>query len=122
MTQQQKSEKRDEAATSRDEKRRDDEKRDDEKRDESRDESRELEGRPLLASGDAHPAVHELGHKLADAGYETSTSRGENPFGHVDESIIAAVRGYTSDRDLSDDDRRQLDRGTVPLSVWSDLG
>lgn len=50
--------------------------------------------RAVLTSGSAHDDVHVLGAMLAELGYETSVSRGENPFGIVDDGIIAAVNLY----------------------------
>ena len=58
---------------------------------------------PTLTSGSAHPAVHELGRKLGDLGYPNSVSKGENPFGHVDESIIAAVDAFRSAYNVQED-------------------
>lgn len=49
---------------------------------------------PILTSGSAHPVVHELGGKLGDLGFPNSVSRGENPFGAVDESVMSAVHAF----------------------------
>lgn len=52
----------------------------------------EVTAHPMLTSGSADvPAVTDLGRRLTELGFENSVSRGENPFGIVDESIIAAV-------------------------------
>jgi hypothetical protein len=56
--------------------------------------------RAVLTSGSQHEDVHELGRLLADAGHENSVSRGENPFGLVDESILTAVNNYRNDGDV----------------------
>lgn len=50
---------------------------------------------PILTSGSGDlRAVSDLGHRLARLGFENSVSRGENPFGLVDESLIAAVNQF----------------------------
>ena len=49
---------------------------------------------PILTSGSSHPCVHELGRKLGQLGFPNSTSRGENPFGAVDQSILTALGGF----------------------------
>jgi hypothetical protein len=49
---------------------------------------------PILTSGSAHPRVHELGRKLGDLGFPNSVSRGENPFGAVDQSVMSAVGSF----------------------------
>jgi peptidoglycan hydrolase-like protein with peptidoglycan-binding domain len=49
---------------------------------------------PILTSGSAHPVVHELGRKLGDLGFPNSASRGANPFGAVDESVLSAVGAF----------------------------
>lgn len=51
---------------------------------------------PILTSGSAHHSVHELGRKLGDLGYPNSVSRGENPFGTVDDTVLAAVHTFRS--------------------------
>jgi hypothetical protein len=58
---------------------------------------------PILTSGSAHPVVHELGRKLGDLGYANSVSRGANPFGNVDESILAAVDQFRSRHGVAED-------------------
>lgn len=50
--------------------------------------------RPVLTAGTQHEDVHQLGRLLADAGYENSVSRGENPFGLVDETLLTAANAY----------------------------
>jgi hypothetical protein len=49
---------------------------------------------PQLTSGSAHPVVHELGRKLGELGFDNSVSRGENPFGSVDNTILSAVNSF----------------------------
>jgi hypothetical protein len=49
---------------------------------------------PILTSGSAHPVVHDLGRKLGDLGFPNSVSKGQNPFGTVDESVLAAVGAF----------------------------
>ncbi len=58
---------------------------------------------PILASGSAHPVVHELGRKLSELGHPNSVSRGENPFGAVDESIMTAVAAFCSQYGVQED-------------------
>jgi hypothetical protein len=50
--------------------------------------------RAILTSGSAHDDVHVLGAYLGQLGYENSVSRGENPFGIVDESVMTAVSAF----------------------------
>lgn len=49
---------------------------------------------PILTSGSAHQSVHEIGRKLGDLGFPNSVSRGENPFGSVDESVMTSVHAF----------------------------
>lgn len=58
---------------------------------------------PILTSGSAHPVVHELGRKLAALGFPNTVSRGENPFGHVDQSIMTAVDAFRSGFGVQED-------------------
>ncbi|MGI8412653.1 MAG: hypothetical protein ACR2QA_09200 [Solirubrobacteraceae bacterium] len=58
---------------------------------------------PILSSGSAHPVVHELGRKLAKLGYTNSVSRGENPFGHVDQSVMTAIDAFRSHYGVQED-------------------
>ncbi len=58
---------------------------------------------PTLSSGSDGPAVLELGSKLAKLGYETSLSRGENPFGVLDASVLTAVKDFRRDYGISED-------------------
>jgi alkanesulfonate monooxygenase SsuD/methylene tetrahydromethanopterin reductase-like flavin-dependent oxidoreductase (luciferase family) len=51
---------------------------------------------PILTSGSAHPSVHELGRKLGDLGFPNSVSKGENAFGTVDQSVLAAIDTFRS--------------------------
>lgn len=58
---------------------------------------------PILTSGSTHPVVHELGRKLADLGFANSVSRGENPFGVVDQSIATAVDSFRNRYGVQED-------------------
>lgn len=58
---------------------------------------------PILTSGSAHPVIHELGRKLADLGFPSSVSRGTNPFGSVDESVLSAVDQFCSRNGVQED-------------------
>jgi hypothetical protein len=51
-------------------------------------------GRPILSSGSADPSVHELGRILGDLGFSNSVSDGQNPYGSVDNSVMAAVMQF----------------------------
>lgn len=64
---------------------------------------RRLEGKPILSGGSAGPAVFELGRLLAEAGFETSISRGENAYGVYDASVQAAVDAFRADYDVEED-------------------
>ena len=78
---------------------------------------------PILTSGSSHPMVHELGRKLGDLGFENSVSRGENPFGAVDQSVLDAVRhfrrqyGVAPDASGFDGDARKADAHLDPWTV-----
>jgi hypothetical protein len=48
-------------------------------------------GRPLLTYGSSDPSVQELGRILGELGYANSVSDGQNPFGSVDNTVMAAV-------------------------------
>ena len=50
--------------------------------------------RPTLTSGSADPFVHDLGRRLDKLGFPNSVTRGENPYGVVDQSILQAVAGF----------------------------
>lgn len=54
----------------------------------------DVTGLPILGPGSDGPAVAELARLLEAAGHETSISRGENPHGIVDDTVIAAVRRF----------------------------
>lgn len=58
---------------------------------------------PILTGGSTHPVVHELGRKLAELGFPNSVSRGENPFGHVDQTVLAAVDAFRSRYGVQED-------------------
>jgi peptidoglycan hydrolase-like protein with peptidoglycan-binding domain len=60
-------------------------------------------GLPLLAPGGADPAAHALFTALAELGYETSVSRGENPFGVIGPEEMAAVRQFRRDYNVQED-------------------
>lgn len=49
---------------------------------------------PILTSGSAHPCVHEIGRKLGELGFANSVSKGENPFGTVDQTVLTAVQSF----------------------------
>ncbi len=51
---------------------------------------------PILSSGSADPSVHVLGRLLGQLGFENSVSRGQNPHGAVDQSIMGAVHAFRS--------------------------
>lgn len=58
---------------------------------------------PILTSGSADPVVHELGRKLAKLGFPNSVSRGTNPFGAVDNTIVSAVDAFRSAYNVQED-------------------
>lgn len=58
---------------------------------------------PILTSGSAHPVVHELGRKLGALGFPNSVSRGQNPFGTVDESVLSAVNSFRAQYNVEPD-------------------
>jgi hypothetical protein len=60
-------------------------------------------GRPVLSSLSAGEAVKELGALLAELGYETSISKGRNPFGVLDETVASAVERFREDYDVAED-------------------
>lgn len=64
---------------------------------------------PTLASGSDGPAVLELGARLAKLGYESSVSRGENPFAILDPTLLDAVRDFRADFGVHDDYRTFAD-------------
>ena len=68
---------------------------------------------PILTSGSAHPVVHELGRKLGALGFPNSASRGENPFGSVDGTLLAAVDQFRS-RYGVEEDPSGFDGGVTP--------
>jgi hypothetical protein len=49
---------------------------------------------PNLTFGSADQSVHELGRMLGAIGFPNSVSRGENPFGAVDPTVMAALVGF----------------------------
>jgi peptidoglycan hydrolase-like protein with peptidoglycan-binding domain len=60
-------------------------------------------GRPILTSGSADQAVHELGRILGVLGFDNSVARGENPYGAVDPSVMAAVHAFRAAFDVLED-------------------
>lgn len=58
---------------------------------------------PILTHGAAHQCVHELGRMLGDLGYPNSVSRGENPFGTVDQSLMTAVAAFRNQHGVRPD-------------------
>lgn len=65
---------------------------------------------PILTSGSADPCVHDLGRKLGRLGFPNSVSEGNNPFGHVDGTVLTAVKAF----------RRQYGVRTDPSSFGGD--
>lgn len=51
---------------------------------------------PILSSGSADPGVHVLGRALGALGFENTVSKGLNPFGAVDQSVMGAVHAFRS--------------------------
>jgi hypothetical protein len=62
-----------------------------------------LHDKPILTSGSGGPAVFQLCNALNELGYETSVSRGENPYGIVDGSVATAVQQFRADRGVEED-------------------
>jgi hypothetical protein len=60
-------------------------------------------GLPVLASGSADPAAHELFNALDQLGYETPISRGENPVGVIGPEEMQAVRQFRADYGVQED-------------------
>jgi hypothetical protein len=60
-------------------------------------------GLPVLASGSADPAAHELFNALDELGYETPISRGENPVGVIGPEEMQAVRQFRADYGVQED-------------------
>jgi hypothetical protein len=60
-------------------------------------------GLPVLASGSADPAAHELFNALDQLGYETPISRGENPVGVIGPEEMQAVRQFRADYGVEED-------------------
>lgn len=58
---------------------------------------------PILTSGSADPVVHDLGRKLGQLGYPNSVSRGENPFGVVDQTVLNAVETFRQQYGVQED-------------------
>jgi hypothetical protein len=60
-------------------------------------------GRPILTSGSADQAVHELGRILGVLGFDNTVARGENPYGAVDATVMAAVHAFRAAYDVLED-------------------
>lgn len=58
---------------------------------------------PILTSGSGDPSVQTLGRMLGDLGFANSVSRGENPFGSVDATVMAAVESFRSSYGVEED-------------------
>lgn len=56
-----------------------------------------------ITAGSGGADVRELGRLLGELGYETSFSRGENPFSIADRSVMDAVAAFTRDYDVQED-------------------
>jgi peptidoglycan hydrolase-like protein with peptidoglycan-binding domain len=85
---------------------------------------------PVLTSGSASPAVGELAQRLQVLGYSTDLSRGENPFGHVTQDIMAAVSQFREDFGVKEDptpyggnteQSRQKAANTIGPFTWEGL-
>lgn len=60
-------------------------------------------GRPLLTFGSSDPSVQELGRILGALGFANSVSRGTNPFGSVDDTVMGAVHAFRDAYDVQED-------------------
>jgi hypothetical protein len=60
-------------------------------------------GKPILAHGSSDPSVHELGQILGRLGFPNSVSDGENAFGSVDNTVMAAVHAFRDAYNVSED-------------------
>jgi peptidoglycan hydrolase-like protein with peptidoglycan-binding domain len=60
-------------------------------------------GLPILSVGSSDPVVPGLFAKLAELGYDTPTSRGENPHAVVGAEELQAARQFRRDHDVTDD-------------------
>jgi hypothetical protein len=60
-------------------------------------------GRPVISSGSGGPEVRELGRLLGKLGYESTVTRGENPFDIADPSVMAAAQAFCRDYDVTED-------------------
>lgn len=86
---------------------------------------------PILGPGTCDvAAVTKLGELLAALGYETSLSHGQNPFGVVDESVLAASQQFRNDFGVEEDPTafggnndhtRQLARNHIGPWTWEAL-
>jgi hypothetical protein len=60
-------------------------------------------GLPILSVGSTDPIIPEMCAKLAALGYDTPTSRGENPHSIVGPEELQAARQFRRDNDVEDD-------------------
>lgn len=60
-------------------------------------------GLPSVGPGGADDGVHELLGKLGELGFESPTSRGENPFGTLGVEELAAIRQFRNDFGVRED-------------------
>jgi hypothetical protein len=86
---------------------------------------RGLADKPILTSGSGGPAVLTLCDTLAQLGYETSVSEGTNPYGIVDQSVLAAVNAFRADESIEEDAKafgsEELARAHIGPHTWAGL-
>ncbi|MFL5910763.1 MAG: hypothetical protein ACJ768_09385 [Gaiellaceae bacterium] len=84
-------------------------------------------GRPLLTYGSSDPGVQELGRILGELGFDNSVSDGHNPFGSVDNTVMAAVYAFRDAYNVQEDpsgfggntpDGRQLAAAHIGPWTW----
>jgi hypothetical protein len=67
--------------------------------------------------------VHELGRKLGELGFPNSVSEGNNPFGHVDGTVMTAIKAFRRNFGIRTDpssfggDQEQADNHVDPWTV-----
>lgn len=77
-------------------------------------------GLPILSVGSFDPIVPELCAKLAELGYETPTSRGENPHAIIGKEEMQAARQFRRDHDVTDDpDAFAMDEADQHIGPWT---
>jgi len=59
--------------------------------------------KPILVSGAGGDEVRDLGQRLGELGYESSVTRGENPFNVFDVSLETAVSAFCRDYNVQED-------------------